>query len=135
MSPKSGPVGERGREAPPRSNAPSVVGTAAERLGAAFLAARGLTIVERNYRRRCGELDLVARDGATLVFVEVRLRRGGAFGGAAASITAAKRQRLIRAANLYLAGLATTPCCRFDALLLDALDPARIEWLQDVISA
>ena len=129
MSPQGRPKGEcRTRGQPPTK------GAEAERLGAAFLEARGLSIIERNYRRRCGELDLVARDGATLVFVEVRLRRGRSFGGAAASITAAKRKRLIQAASLYLAGLGGTPCCRFDALLLDALDPARIEWLQDVIS-
>jgi len=110
-------------------------GATAERLAAEFLEAHGLSIVERNYRRRCGELDLIARDGSTLVFVEVRLRRGQAFGGAAASITAAKRARLIQAAGHYLAGLSRTPCCRFDALLLDALDARRIEWLQDIISA
>lgn len=109
-------------------------GAKAERLAAAFLEARGLAIVERNYRRRCGELDLIARDGSTLVFVEVRLRRGQAFGGAAASITATKRARLLRAAGLYLAGLSREPCCRFDALLLDSLDANRIEWLQDIIS-
>jgi putative endonuclease len=123
------------RDAPPPARPqPSTSGLDAERLGAAFLEARGLSIVERNYRRRCGEIDLVARDGPTVVFVEVRLRRGASFGGAAASITAAKRRRLIQAASLYLAGMDATPCCRFDALLLDALDPARIEWLQDVIS-
>lgn len=113
---------------------PSDAGTEAEALAAAFLERRGLVIVERNFRRRCGELDLVARDGGTLVFVEVRLRRGNAFGGAAASITAAKRTRLVRAASLYLAGVRGTPDCRFDAVLLDALDASRIEWLQDVIS-
>ena len=112
---------------------PSDAGAQAEALAAAFLERRGLVIVERNYRRRCGELDLVARDGSTLVFVEVRLRRGRAFGGAAESITAAKRARLTRAAGLYLARLRDTPCCRFDAVLLDALDANRIEWLQDVI--
>jgi putative endonuclease len=67
----------------------AAAGAAAETLAARFLAQRGLTIVERNWRRRCGELDLVARDGDTLVFVEVRLRRGNDFGGAAASITPA----------------------------------------------
>ncbi len=67
------------------------------------------------------------------MFVEVRLRRGGDFGGAAASITAAKRARIVAAAQLYLARLPRTPPCRFDAVLLDALDPARIEWLRDVI--
>ena len=64
---------------------------------------RGLAIVARNFRRRCGEIDLIARDGDTLVFVEVRLRRRSDYGGAAASITAAKRARMIAAANLYLA--------------------------------
>ena len=116
---------------PPRAAA----GAAAEALAARFLAARGLAIVARNWRRRCGELDLVARDGDTLVFVEVRLRRGGEFGGAAASITAAKRARIVAAASLYLAGLPHAPPCRFDAVLLDALDPARIEWLRDVFGA
>jgi putative endonuclease len=109
-------------------------GAQAEALAAEYLARRGLAIVERNWRRRCGELDLVARDGDVLVFVEVRLRRRGDFGGAAASITAAKRARMVAAAGQYLAGLPRTPPCRFDAVLLDALDPARIEWLRDVIA-
>jgi putative endonuclease len=109
-------------------------GARAEAIGAAFLEARGLAIVERNWRRRCGEIDLIARDGAALVFVEVRLRRGKGFGGAAASITAAKRSRLIAAAGLYLASVRGTPSCRFDALLFDALDNGRVEWLRDIIS-
>lgn len=92
-------------------------------------------IVERNWRRRVGELDLIARDGDMLVFVEVRLRRRNDFGGAAASITAKKRARMIAAAGLYLARLRQTPACRFDAILLDALDPARIEWLRNVLDA
>jgi putative endonuclease len=109
-------------------------GTQAEDLAAAFLAERGLAIVARNFRRRCGELDIVARDGDTLVFVEVRLRRSARFGGAAESITAAKRARLCAAAGLYLARLAHTPPCRFDAVLLDALDPARIRWVRDIVT-
>jgi len=108
-------------------------GERAERLAAEYLAARGLTIIERNFRRRCGELDLVARDGETLVFVEVRLRTRRDFGGAAASITAAKRARIAAAAGLYLARLGHTPPCRFDAVLLDALDPDRVEWLKDMM--
>ena len=109
-------------------------GAQAETLAADFLVRQGLAILERNWRRRCGEIDLVARDGDTLVFVEVRLRRRKDFGGAAASITAAKRARLIAAAGLYLARLVRTPPCRFDAVLLDALDAARIEWLKDVVT-
>ena len=60
-------------------------------------------LVARNFRSRRGEIDVIARDGETLVFVEVRLRRNAAFGGAAASITPAKRVRLIAAAHAYLA--------------------------------
>jgi putative endonuclease len=70
------------------------------------------------------------RDGRTTVFVEVRSRASSAFGGAAASITAAKRGRLLRAARHYLSGLRSTPQCRFDALLIEG-DPPRIEWLRD----
>ena len=82
-----------------------------------------------------GEIDIVARDRDTLVFVEVRLRRSGEYGGAAASIAGAKRARMIAAARAYLARLPRTPACRFDVVLLDGLDPARVEWLQDVIDA
>lgn len=110
-------------------------GPAAEELAARHLARHGLAIVARNFRTRRGEIDLVARDGATLVFVEVRLRSNDAYGGAAASITAAKRGRLLAAAEEYLATCASVPPCRFDAVLLDRLDEARIEWLRDVISA
>jgi len=117
---------------PPRTPR-AAAGAAAEALASTFLAQRGLTIVARNWRRRCGELDLVARDGDTLVFVEVRLRRTRGFGGAAASITATKQARMVAAAGLYLARLPRTPPCRFDAILIDALDPARIEWLRDVV--
>lgn len=111
----------------------AIAGEKAEALAAEFLAARGMTIVERNFRRRCGELDLIARDGDTLVFVEVRLRTRNDFGGAAASITARKRARMAAAASLYLARLSRTPPCRFDAVLLDKIDISRIEWLKDVM--
>jgi len=108
-------------------------GARAEAMAAEFLAHRGLAIVERNFRRRCGELDLIARDGDTLVFVEVRLRTRRDFGGAAESITTAKRARMIAAAGHYLAGIARPPPCRFDAILLDALDPSRIDWRRNVV--
>lgn len=109
-------------------------GAAAEALAERFLVERGLVIVTRNWRGRRGEIDLIAREGATLVFVEVRLRGHRGYGGAAASITATKRARLINAAEQYLAGRGSPPVCRFDAILFDALDSARIEWLQDIIS-
>jgi putative endonuclease len=108
-------------------------GVAAELLAERFLRARGLTIVARNYRTRGGEIDLVCNDGKVLVFVEVRLRRSSAFGGAAASVTPAKQRRIILAARHYLANKSERPC-RFDVILLDALDEARIEWIRDAFA-
>ena len=109
-------------------------GNAAEDCALAWLTARGLTLVERNHRCRQGEIDLIMRDGETLVFVEVRLRGSGAFGGAAASIDAHKQRRIIAAARHFLAGRAETPC-RFDCVLLDRIDAAGIEWLRGAFEA
>ena len=89
-----------------------------------------MRIVTQNYHCRLGEIDIVARDGATTVFVEVRRRASSAFGGAAASITAKKRARLLRAARHYLSRLQFAPPCRFDALLIEG-EPPRIEWVRD----
>jgi putative endonuclease len=105
----------------------------AENLAAAFLQRAGLTLVERNYRCRFGEIDVIARDGATLVFVEVRMRSSERFGGAAASITAAKRMKLLRTARFYLAGVARAPACRFDALLINGKNNS-IEWLKNAFA-
>lgn len=107
-------------------------GERGEALAAEFLRREGLVIAKRNYRCRFGEIDLIARDGATLVFVEVRSRASNAFGGAAASITAAKREKLLKAARDYLATLQPAPPCRFDAVLLTG-DPPRVEWLRNAI--
>ena len=111
-----------------------LAGAAAEDLAAGYLEAQGLVIVDRNWRCRAGEIDLVARDGATLVFVEVRLRTSAAFGGAAASVDAHKQRRILQAARLYLSGRADTPC-RCDVVVLDRLDPARVEWIRDAFQA
>jgi putative endonuclease len=109
------------------------LGARAEALAAEYLARQGLVLVARNFRTRRGEIDVIARDRDTLVFVEVRLRSGAAFGGAAASITPAKRARLISAAHAYLATLEREPPCRFDAILLDSLDATRIAWERNIL--
>jgi putative endonuclease len=103
-------------------------GAEAEARAAEYLRAHGLRLVARNWRARGGEIDLIMRDGATLVFVEVRARAASSFGGAASSITASKRARLIHAAKLYLAGLTHVPACRFDVVTEDA---GVIGWLRD----
>lgn len=105
-------------------------GAAAEALACDYLRAQGLVVTARNYRCRFGEIDIVAREGSTLVFIEVRRRRSEAFGGAASSITRSKRRRILTAARYYLARLKAAPPCRFDALLIRG-EPARIEWIKD----
>jgi len=90
----------------------------------------GLKPVTRNWRCRGGELDLVMRDGETLVIAEVRKRSRNAFGGAAASIDARKRQRIIQSAQRFLMEhqpFASAPV-RFDVLTLDRED--KIEWIK-----
>jgi putative endonuclease len=122
-------------------------GAAAEQRALDHLLAQGLRLVARNYRadhrsvrgagrgRAAGEIDLILRDGPTLVFVEVRARSGASHGGAAASVTAAKRAKLLRAAQFYLQSLpAGTPWppCRFDVV---AIDGDALQWLRAAFDA
>ncbi|RTL30313.1 MAG: YraN family protein [Rhodocyclaceae bacterium] len=127
-----------GRATPPMQAEHLRRGAAAEALAAAHLEKHGLTILARNVRCRGGEVDLIAIDRTSVVFVEVRLRSSSRFGGAAASITAAKRQRVILAARYWLNGAgrryANQPC-RFDAVLLERLDSDGIEWIQGAFDA
>jgi putative endonuclease len=109
-------------------------GREAEALAAQYLECYGARVVERNFRIRGGEIDLICRDGKVLVFVEVRLRTRSDFGGAAASITASKQRRIILAAQHYLLGKPECDC-RFDCILLDGLDASRIEWIKNAFSA
>ena len=112
-----------------------ISGAEAERLAATYLQRQGLALLHQNYRCRYGEIDLIMQDGATVVFVEVRLRSSRNFGGAAASIVAAKQARLLTTARHYLSTLRKLPPCRFDALLMHSGDGAQIEWLKNAFSA
>ena len=120
----------------PRTNA-QTAGDLAEALAAEYLIEQGLRIVTRNFRIKGGEIDLIAEDGRTIVFVEVRLRRNSAFGSAGESITVHKQRRIVLAARLYLARHPALyeRACRFDCLLLDALSGNNIEWVRDAFSA
>lgn len=115
------------------AGAPStrVAGNAAEDQALAHLLQAGLALVQRNYRtpgRGGGEIDLIMRErDGTLVFVEVRSRASAAYGGAGASIGAAKRRRIIFAARHYLMRLSVPPACRFDAILLEG---GQLQWLR-----
>ena len=109
----------------------SRTGQDAENQAAQFLVRQGLSLVERNYRCRGGEIDLICRDGRVLVFVEVRQRSRSDFGGAGASITTSKQRRIVLAARHYLAGQPECDCC-FDCVLIDG---ERLEWLKDAFTA
>ncbi len=114
-------------------------GDAAEERALRHLCRNGLVLVQRNYRvahgprARGGEVDLImkAPDG-TLVFVEVRARRDISRGGAAASVTGMKQQRIIHAARHFLQQLPAWPPCRFDVVAIDGDD---IEWLPAAFDA
>lgn len=106
-------------------------GSDAEKIALTYLKRQNLELIAQNYRCRFGEIDLIMRDGATLVFVEVRMRGSEAFGGAATSITPAKQTKLLRTARHYLSQLNSEPACRFDALLLSGTGGQEIEWIKD----
>lgn len=116
-------------------------GANAESLACRYLSRQGLDIVERNYRTQRGEIDIIARDDNTLVFVEVRLRSNSGFGDAAQSIDGRKQARLISAAQHYLSktGLTDAQPCRFDAICIDGSaagksqpqDTSPIDWIRD----
>ena len=103
-----------------------------EQAAQAYLQERGLVPVDANFRCKLGEIDLIMRDGATLVFVEVRQRAAGSQVTAAASISPAKIRRLVRAAQVYLQRFDRLPPCRFDVI---AIDGRHFEWLHNAIEA
>ena len=114
-------------------------GRRAEELAVEFLRAAGCEILYRNYRRRLGELDIVARADGELVIAEVRMRTSNTWGGAAASVERHKQQRITRAANQLLqqhADLAAMPV-RFDVLVVnDPYGPSpSIEWIRHAFEA
>jgi putative endonuclease len=96
------------------------LGIYGEDLACAELERRGYAILDRRYRTRFGEIDIVARHGADTVFVEVKAREADAFGGGAAAVTPWKQRRIVRMAIDYVArrGLHDRPC-RFDVVVID----------------
>ena len=95
-------------------------GQTGEDMACAHLEERGLRVVKRNFRCRGGEIDVVARDGEVVVFVEVKERSSSSHGAAIEAVTPLKRRRLVRAARIYAAGhgLLEKPV-RFDVVAID----------------
>lgn len=108
-------------------------GHRSENRTALWLERQGLRVLERNLLCRAGEIDLVALDGAVLVFVEVRYRGSASHGGAAASVNRRKQRRLLRAARYFLPGLVRRhfagrqPACRFDVVCEQG---GQLQWIR-----
>ena len=108
-------------------------GDRAEALACRYLTQQGLRLLDRNYRCRRGEIDLVMRDGDSLVFVEVRYRRQTAFGRAAETVSVAKQARIVRCAHCYITQhRAWNEPARFDVVCIEGdLGWDAVQWLPD----
>jgi len=112
-------------------------GRKAEDLACDHLRARGLTCLARNFRCRQGEIDLVMKEGDTIVFVEVRARRGTRFGSAEESIDWRKQRKIVATARHFLHIRRLYSCAaRFDVITLSGNeDRTRIRWIRDAFTA
>lgn len=112
------------------------IGDAGERTAERYLKKQKYHILERNYRTRFGEIDLIAEKGEYLVFVEVKYRKNDASGQPAEYVTHTKRQRLIRAAKQYMKEHSTDQPVRFDVVsVLGELKSPKVELIQNAFSA
>jgi putative endonuclease len=116
----------------PRSATRTAIGEDKERLAADFLSGQGLRLIARNHRCRFGEIDLVMGDGKTLVFVEVRYRRGERFGSPAETVDWHKQRRLVAAAGHWLQAHPSVLPCRFDVVAIGGQD--QIQWFQNAFT-
>lgn len=116
-----------------RRTSQQITGHFAENLACVYLQSQNVVILDRNYRCRRGEIDVVAREAETLIFLEVRFRKSNRYGGAAASITKRKQLRTILAAQRYLQqkGLTNMPC-RFDVVAIDGNNS--VNWIKHAYS-
>jgi len=118
------------------------IGQAAEAAAESFLRQKGLKTLQRNFRCRMGEIDLIMRDADCLVFTEVRFRRPGQHGSGAESITHAKRRKLITCAAWYLRSknISSHQACRFDVVSVGQTNGAgesqfEFDWIQNAFQA
>jgi putative endonuclease len=111
------------------------LGSDAEQIAATYLERHGALLIERNFRCRLGEIDIIAADGECLAFVEVRYRGPGSFSSASPTVDRRKQSKLIRTASLYVAhrANASNQVMRFDVVAIDAVEGGdyNIEWIRD----
>ncbi|WP_394244034.1 YraN family protein [Vibrio astriarenae] len=120
----------------PPSNSKKQSGQHYETLAMQHLQRQGLTLVTRNFRAKCGEIDLIMRDNATIVFIEVKYRQHAKYGHAAEAVTAKKARRVIRTAQLWLMknnlSLHSTDI-RFDVVALHQ-QGQQLEWYKSALT-
>jgi putative endonuclease len=104
-------------------------GEATEQLACEYLQAKGLQLLQKNYRLKMGEIDLIMRDGQTIVFIEVRYRKTTSYGGALQSIDSRKQARIIRTAQHYLQYRAPEAQARFDVIAIEGNNG--IQWIKN----
>jgi putative endonuclease len=108
------------------------LGQWAEELAHKYLCKQGLQPIERNYRCKIGEIDLIMLDDETLVFVEVRYRKSQYYGGSMASIDMRKQQKILTVATNYLQKYNWQQKCRFDVVLIDGIvEKPQLKWIAD----
>ena len=112
-------------------------GQASELKACRYLEQQGLVLIERNYRCRMGELDLIMRDHEHLVFVEVRSRNNPNYGNPAETVTKRKQNRLLRAAAYYLQRQRLNLPCRFDIVAISSVNSEKecLQWIKDAFQA
>lgn len=116
-----------------------VVGTAAENLACRYLQQAGLVLVTKNFRAKCGEIDLIMEQAELLIFIEVRLRNNSKYGSGLDSINWQKQQKIVNTAQLYLQKFpkqAQRPC-RFDVVSIKQVSSENpsIEWIKSAFTA
>ncbi|MCK5810203.1 MAG: YraN family protein [Cocleimonas sp.] len=110
-----------------------IKGIDTEQLACDYLQSKGLQLLQRNFFSRYGEIDLIMRDKKTTVFIEVRYRKNRHYGGAAASVTPAKQQRIIKTALSYQQQNIMPDGMRFDVVAVEGTAP-KIEWIQNAFA-
>lgn len=105
----------------------------AEQMACDYMISMGMKLIEKNYSCRYGEIDLVMRDDATIIFIEVRYRNSSRFGGALASIDGKKQRRLIATAQDYLQRKRLKDAVRFDVVAIEA--DHSLEWIANAFDA
>jgi putative endonuclease len=105
-----------------------IKGDEAEQIAQRYLKKQGLTLIDKNFSARYGEIDLIMEHGTSLVFVEVRYRQSQQYGGAVASVTRSKQRKIINTANFYLQKYKINRPCRFDVIAVEAEN--QINWIQ-----